>query len=99
MSTGMWHRVAAETEGEAGFPMQDLIPGRWDYDQRQTLNQLSNPGPPYTQSFKIIATGGTWVAQWVKLLPSAQVMISRRWDQAPHQALRSVGSLLLPLSA
>ena len=41
---------------------------------------------------------GTWVAQSVKYLPSAQVMISGSWDPAPHWAPCSVGSLLLPLS-
>ena len=41
---------------------------------------------------------GTWVAQWVKPLPSAQVMISGSWGQAPHRALCSAGSLLPPLS-
>ena len=41
---------------------------------------------------------GTWVAQLVKHLPSAQVMISREsWDRAPCWALCSAGSLLLPL--
>ena len=40
---------------------------------------------------------GAWVAQWVKCLPSAQVMIPRSWDWAPHRALCLVGSLLLPL--
>ena len=38
-----------------------------------------------------------WVAQVVKRLPSAQVMIPESWDQARHQASYSVGSLLLPL--
>ena len=33
--------------------------------------------------------GGAWVAQCVKSLPSAQVMISGSWDQAPHQTLLS----------
>ena len=42
---------------------------------------------------------GIWVAQWVKPLPSAQAMIAGSWDRAPHQALCSVGSLLLPLPA
>ena len=39
---------------------------------------------------------------WLKsveplILPSAQVMISVSWDQAPSWALCSMGSLLLPL--
>ena len=38
-----------------------------------------------------------WVAQSVKCLPSAQVMISGSWDQALHQAPCSAGSLLLLL--
>ena len=42
---------------------------------------------------------GTWVAQWVKPLPLAQVMISGSWDRAPHRALCSTGSLLPSLSA
>ena len=49
------------------------------------------------QSFKV-SSRGTWVAQWVKPLPSAQVMISGSWDRAPHRALCSAGSLLPPLS-
>ena len=38
---------------------------------------------------------GAWVSQTVKRLPSAQVIISGSWDQLPHQASHSVGSLLL----
>ena len=38
-----------------------------------------------------------WVAQLVKHLPSAQVMIPRSWNQALGRAPCSVGSLLLPL--
>ena len=38
------------------------------------------------------------MAQRVKPLPSAQVMISGSWDRAPHQALSSAGSLLASLS-
>ena len=41
---------------------------------------------------------GAWVAQWVKPLSSAQVVISGSWDQAPHRALCPAGSLLPPLS-
>ena len=45
---------------------------------------------------------GTWEAQLVKHLLSAQVMILGSWDRAPHQAPCSVGAysflpLLLPL--
>ena len=38
------------------------------------------------------------VAQLIKHLPSAQVITLWSWDQVPHQAPHSVGSLLLPLS-
>ena len=40
---------------------------------------------------------GTWVAQPLKCLPSAQVVISESWNGVPPQAPRSAGSLLLPL--
>ena len=39
---------------------------------------------------------GVWVAQLVKCLPLAQVIIPESLDQAPHQAPCSAGSLLLP---
>ena len=41
---------------------------------------------------------GAWVAQSVKRLPSAPVMISGSWDQAPYRAPCPAGGLLLPLS-
>ena len=34
----------------------------------------------------------------LKPLPSALIMVSGSWDQAPHRALCSAGKLLLPLS-
>ena len=40
---------------------------------------------------------GTWVAQWIKHLPSARVMIPGFWNQASCLAPDSVGNLLLPL--
>ena len=43
-------------------------------------------------------TWGAWVAQSVKHLTSAQVMIRGSWDRALHQAPCSTGSPLLPLS-
>ena len=51
-----------------------------------------------TKTIELHENKGTWVSQWVKPLPSAQVMISGSWDRAPHRALCSGGSLLLPLS-
>ena len=39
---------------------------------------------------------GAWVAQMVKHLPSAQVMIPGSWDRALHRASCLEGSLLLP---
>ena len=47
---------------------------------------------------KIRLAWGAWVAQWVKPLPSAQVMISGSWDRALHLVLCLAGSLLPPLS-
>ena len=41
---------------------------------------------------------GTCVAQLVKHLPLAQVMIHGSWNRVPHQAPCSVESLLLPFS-
>ena len=40
---------------------------------------------------------GAWVAQWVKCLPSARVMIPGSCNRVPHRAPTSMGSLLLPL--
>ena len=40
---------------------------------------------------------GAWVAQLVKRLPWAQVVIPESWDQAPRWAPCSAGNLLLPL--
>ena len=50
-----------------------------------------------TQSGKM-GLMGAWVAQLVKCLPLAQVMIPGSWDQALHGSLLR-GSLLLPLPA
>ena len=47
--------------------------------------------------FFLIFIWSAWVAQSVKHLPLAQLMISGSWDRAPHQALCSARSLLLPL--
>ena len=41
--------------------------------------------------------GGTWVAQSVKYLPLSWLMIPGSWDQVPHRAPCSAGSLSLPL--
>ena len=47
--------------------------------------------------FKNVFIQGTWVAQSVKHLPSAQVMVLKCWDGAPCRVLCSAGSLLLLL--
>ena len=52
---------------------------------------------PDRQDFQRNPWRGIWVAQSVKPLPLAQVMIPRSWDQAPHGAPYSAESLLLPL--
>ena len=45
---------------------------------------------------KIFSILGHLVAQSIKLLPSAQVMIPESWEWAPGQTPCSVGSLLFP---
>ena len=47
---------------------------------------------------KIISSRGAWVAQMVKLLPLAQVMIPESRDRVPHRAPSCMESLLLPLT-
>ncbi|XP_054365653.1 protein YIPF4 isoform X1 [Mirounga angustirostris] len=51
-------------------------------------------------SFEVVSTliKGTWVAQLVKRLPLAQVMILESLDRVPHRAPCSAGGLLLPLT-
>ena len=62
------------------------------------LNSLTYSSIKYNKIVKNKVNRGAWVAQWVKPLPSAQVMVSGSWDRAPHQALCSAGSLLASLS-
>lgn len=46
---------------------------------------------------KKLPASGAWGAQWVKPLPSAQVMIPQSWDRVPLRAPCSVESLFLSL--
>ena len=46
---------------------------------------------------KETSPGDAWVAQTIKHLPLAQVMIPGPWNPAPHWGPCSAGSLLLPL--
>ena len=47
--------------------------------------------------FQFMIIGDAWVAQSAKHVHLAQVMLPGSGDGAPHQALFSVGGLLLPL--
>jgi len=47
--------------------------------------------------FKDDRVQGAWVAQLVRQLPSAQVIVLESRDRVPHRAPCSAGSLLLPL--
>lgn len=49
----------------------------------------------YYSAIKRMKSWDAWVAQSVKWLPLAQVMLSGFWDQVLHWAPPSVGSLLL----
>lgn len=42
-------------------------------------------------------SSGNWVAQFIKHVPSAQVLISGSWDRTIYRAPCSTGSLYLPL--
>ena len=48
--------------------------------------------------FENVRDGAPRWLSGLKLLPSAQVMIPGSWDQAPHRAVCSAGSLLHLLS-
>ena len=73
----------------------------WSWDTGEYLNKVHK-----VQTIKkmtnssVLKLGYVWapsVAQWVKHLPSAQVMIPGSWNWVPHQAPCSVGSLHVPL--
>ena len=82
------------------------IEGERASEHRQTERQAEAEGeagsPPSKEPDvgldpKTLGSWDTWVAQLVKRLPSAQVMIPASWDRVPHRAPCSAGSLLLPL--
>ena len=57
----------------------------------------TSPLMQQTLSYQERHCRGAWMAQSVKHLTWAQVMISVSWDQVPCQAPHWVGNLLLPL--
>ena len=69
------------------LPEDSRLPGKNSSCRRKSRQQ-------HPQQVK--GSFGCLVAQLVKRLPLAQVMIPGSWDQAPHQAPCSVGSQLLP---
>ena len=102
----MWRQALEESTISAGEASSQQEVHR--SDSVYVLNTLLSPWQPI--HFNVHATNssmpilqlsrpsiGTWVAQPVKHLLSAQVMISRFWDEVWHWVLCSVGSLLLPL--
>ena len=60
---------------------------------------MESPGQKSASELNVkdLASRGTWVAQSLKRLPLAQVIIPGSWDRALHRVLCSAGSLLLPL--
>ena len=70
---------------------------RWKASAQQRKQSTKQTGNPQNVICKWHYRGA-WVAHRVKPLPSAQLMISGTWDQAPHRALCSAGSLLPSLS-
>ena len=68
----------------------------WHLEMQQTLGRISH----FKQSTCCInkyLLRGAWVAQWVKCLPLAQIMISGSLDRAPRWTPCSAGNLLLSL--
>ena len=82
---------------------RDLICKEGLYRANQVT--LKAPGWPCSNMTDVLTNaemcGGAWVAQPVKRLPSAQVMISGSWDRVPASGSLLLGepaSLPLPLS-
>jgi len=65
---------------------------------KKTLGPNDHRGKFHQTFKKQIIPRGAWVAQLVKRLPSAQVMILESLDRVPHRAPCSAGSLPLPLT-
>ncbi|XP_045664595.1 ubiquitin-conjugating enzyme E2 variant 3 isoform X4 [Ursus americanus] len=97
--------IAKITEG-----VSDINSKNWVNHEHKTVNKITVVGggelgiactlaisaKVYIISKRVLVWG-TWVAQSVKRLPSAQAMISGSWDQALHWAPCSGWSLLLPI--
>uniref|UniRef100_A0A8C7B4P3 Uncharacterized protein n=1 Tax=Neovison vison TaxID=452646 RepID=A0A8C7B4P3_NEOVI len=66
------------------------------YSNFLTQHSMLSPLNPATCHCPLSYIWGAWVAQWFRPLPLARVVISGSWDRAPHRALYSAGSLLLP---
>ena len=75
------------------------IPQCLDYCSFIVIWKSGSVSPSTLFFFSSVMARDAWVAQSVKHLPSAQVMIPGSWDQVAHQAPCSMGSLLLSLPA
>ena len=68
----------------------------WNSSQLRVgrVTMLLNSGQIYVKEYLKGQRGGTWLAQSVKCLPSAQLMISGSWDRVPHRTPCSMVTLL-----
>lgn len=77
---------------------QHVLVGRWmvHEDLPDTSVSLPTHSCPWQKEKSTSRLRDAWVAQSVKCLPLAQVMILGSWDRAPHCACTQLGSLVLP---
>ena len=88
------------TSSRTLIPSQSNLPATVVFVCYAKLVPLLGPSHCSSLTWKFLLktlSWGAWVAQPVKHLPLAKVMILRSWNRVPHWAPCSVGSLLLPL--
>ena len=89
------HRMASSVDVLVQTGEQEQFVPEWE--AREGASEMLQPTCSSPVYRRVREVQGTWGAQSVKCLPSAQVMIPGSWDRVPHWAPCSVGRLLLLL--
>ena len=110
-SQGVWSRRAQTQEGgpwgrARGCGLSGVTGGLWDWTLRAARHAENTTNHSSERALEMVDLGGTWGAQSIEHLPSAQVMISWFLSSSPtsgsglqHRTLsRSSVPLSLPLS-